>query len=195
MKSKRCAIISMKPGKQGAKRSKFAQTTVRRLRRKQPPTDAFQKRMAEELKLEQKREKWRVYMRKRTAVKKSIIEKAVSRGEIQKAVKPQAIFFGEQRRLKPQPTVEEVWARWRALSPEEKTVYQVQAKKSLEDRRKSLQNIGLLKRPANQVEAVLGGKTPELGRGDPDCLGEEAWQRQQNRNCLLYTSPSPRDRG
>ena len=190
MKGKRRANISntlapMKP-KPAAKTTKVAQTTVRRLKVKQPPTEAFQQRLAEELELKQQRKKWRAANQKRSAAKKSKIEEAVRRGEVPKAVKPQAIFFGEQRKLKPQPTVEEVWASWRALSPEKRKVYQVKAKKSVEDRKKSLQDIGVLKKtqdqgPLDPVEAVLGAKTPELARGDPDCLGEEAWQRQQNR--------------
>ena len=175
----------MKP-KPAAKTTNVAQTTVRRLKVKQPPTEAFQQRLAEELELKQQRKKWRAANQKRSAAKKSKIEEAVRRGEVPKAVKPQAIFFGEQRKLKPQPTVEEVWASWRALSPEKRKVYQVKAKKSVEDRKKSLQDIGILKKtqdqgPLDPVEAVLGAKTPELARGDPDCLGEEAWQRQQNR--------------
>ena len=166
MKGKRRANISntlapMKP-KPAAKTTKVAQTTVRRLKVKQPPTEAFQQRLAEELELKQQRKKWRAANQKRSAAKKSKIEEAVRRGEVPKAVKPQAIFFGEQRKLKPQPTVVEVWNRWRALSPEKRKVYQVKAKKSVEDRKKSLQDIGVLKKtqdqgPLDPVGAVASG--------------------------------------
>ena len=56
---------------------------------------------------------------------------------------------------------------------------------------KEIKNVAV-NRATNRINQTLGGLISPMGKGIPNNIGG-TFQTNVYRNCLLYTSPSPRD--